>query len=451
MFKNAELFESAPVPKAVLKLALPTILTMLVNVFYNMVDTFFIARTNDPNQVAAVSLATPVFLFLMAAGNIFGIGGSAYLSRSLGEKKHERVARISAFCCYGGIVIGLVIGAIFLLFTEPLLTLCGASPNTLGFASDYLRWIAYGAPMVVFGVAFSNMVRGEGAAKTAMFGQTLGMVVNMVLDPIMILGMKLGVAGAAIATVIGNIITCVFYIVYILTSKRTMLSLNPAKVSLGDGIFSNVFAIGTPASLNNVLMSFSNIMMNNFLAGYGDVYVASMGIAGKANMFIVFIMLGLAFGVQPLVGYSFGAKNYRRMNEVVRFTSMGNLVIGSVLTVVYFFFSAQIVGVFMDDPETVQYSILMVRALQLSMPVLGILFVLNNTFQAMGKALPSLILSVSRQGLVFVPLLFITRAIAGLNGIIYCQAIADIFSVTMALIMFQFMKKELVTPAATEK
>lgn len=441
MFKNAELFEKAPVPKAVLKLALPTILTMLVNVFYNMVDTFFIARTNDPNQVAAVSLATPVFLFLMAAGNIFGIGGSAYISRSLGEKKHERVSHISSFCCYGGIIVGVVIGSIFLIFTKPLLMLCGASVNTLGYASDYLRWIAYGAPMVVFGVAFSNIVRGEGAAKTAMFGQTLGMVVNIVLDPIMILQMNMGVAGAAIATVIGNIITCIFYIVYILNSKRTMLCLKISKFSLGEGIFGNVFSIGTPASLNNVLMSLSNIMMNNFLVFYGDVYVASMGIAMKANMFIVFIMLGLALGVQPLIGYSFGAKNYKRMNAVVRFTTISNFIIGSVLTFVYFFFSAQIVGVFIQDTETVENAILMVRALQISMPVLGILFILNNAFQAMGKALPSLVLSISRQGFIFLPMLFIMKALAGLNGIIYCQAIADIFSVIMAVIMFQFMKK----------
>ena len=319
--------------------------------------------------------------------------------------------------------------------------LCGASVNTLGYASDYLRWIAYGAPMVVFGVAFSNIVRGEGAAKTAMFGQTLGMAVNIVLDPIMILQMNMGVAGAAIATVIGNIITCIFYIVYILNSKRTMLCLKISKFTLGEGIFGNVFSIGTPASLNNVLMSLSNIMMNNFLVFYGDVYVASMGIAMKANMFIVFIMLGLALGVQPLIGYSFGAKNYKRMNAVVRFTTISNFIIGSVLTFVYFFFSAQIVGVFIQDTETVENAILMVRALQISMPVLGILFILNNAFQAMGKALPSLVLSISRQGFIFLPMLFIMKAIAGLNGIIYCQAIADIFSVIMAVIMFQFMKK----------
>ncbi len=441
MFKNSEIFESAPIPRAVAKLALPTMLTMLVNVLYNMVDTYFIGRTGDPNQVAAVSIATPVFLFLMAAGNIFGVGGSAYISRSLGEKQYGRVKNIASFCCYAGIFTGLLIGAIFIIFNKPILTSCGASSNTIGFAAEYLKWIAFGAPFVVFSFAFSNIVRGEGSAKTSMFGQMLGMVVNMILDPIMILGMKMGVSGAAIATVIGNICTCVFYLVYIFASKRTVLSISPAEFRMNQGIFSNVFAIGTPASINNVLMSLSNILMNKFLAGYGDIPIASMGIAMKANMFVVFMQIGLAVGVLPLIGYNYGAKNYKRMTSIIKFSAIANLCIGTTLTILYFWLTAPIVRLFIDNQETISYGIQMVRALQLSMPVIGILFILSNAFQAMGKSIPSMVLSISRQGFVFFPTLILMNRFVGLNGIIYSQPIADIISVFIAIAMFIAIKR----------
>ncbi|MBP5793463.1 MAG: MATE family efflux transporter [Spirochaetaceae bacterium] len=441
MFKNSEIFESAPIPKAVAKLALPTMLTMLVNVLYNMVDTYFIGRTGDPNQVAAVSIATPVFLFLMAAGNIFGVGGSAYISRSLGEKQYGRVKSIASFCCYAGIFTGLLIGAVFIIFNKPILTSCGASANTIGFAAEYLRWIAFGAPFVVFSFAFSNIVRGEGSAKTSMFGQMLGMVVNMILDPIMILGMKMGVRGAAIATVIGNICTCAFYLVYIFASKRTVLSISPVEFRMNQGIFSNVFAIGTPASINNVLMSLSNILMNKFLAGYGDIPIASMGIAMKANMFVVFMQIGLAVGVLPLIGYNYGAKNYKRMTSIIKFSAIANLCIGTSLTILYFWLTAPIVKLFIDNQETISYGIQMVRALQLSMPVIGILFILSNAFQAMGKSIPSMVLSISRQGFVFFPTLILMNRFVGLNGLIYSQPIADIISVFIAIAMFISIKR----------
>ncbi|MBO6100954.1 MAG: MATE family efflux transporter, partial [Spirochaetaceae bacterium] len=395
----------------------------------------------DPNQVAAVSIATPVFLFLMAAGNIFGVGGSAYISRSLGEKQYGRVKSIASFCCYAGIFTGLLIGAVFIIFNKPILTSCGASANTIGFAAEYLRWIAFGAPFVVFSFAFSNIVRGEGSAKTSMFGQMLGMVVNIILDPIMILGMKMGVRGAAIATVIGNICTCTFYLVYIFASKRTVLSISPVEFRMNQGIFSNVFAIGTPASINNVLMSLSNILMNKFLAGYGDIPIASMGIAMKANMFVVFMQIGLAVGVLPLIGYNYGAKNYKRMTSIIKFSAIANLCIGTSLTILYFWLTAPIVKLFIDNQETISYGIQMVRALQLSMPVIGILFILSNAFQAMGKSIPSMVLSISRQGFVFFPTLILMNRFVGLNGIIYSQPIADIISVFIAIAMFISIKR----------
>ena len=435
MAKNLDVFEKDPVPTAVAKLALPTVASMLVNVVYNMVDTFFVGKLADPNKVAAVSIATPVFLFLMAAGNMFGIGGSSFISRALGEKKIDKVKHISSFCFYGGIIVG-AIGALFFFTCMPvILSLIGSSENTAPFASEYLLCIAYGAPLIVLSTAFSNLVRGEGAATVSMVGMMAGTITNIVLDPIMIINMKLGVAGAAIATVIGNAVSLVIYMKHV-TSKKSLLSVMPSDFRIGERIAASVIAIGIPASLNNILMSLSNIVMNNFLSKYGDIPVASMGVAMKANMLVVFLQIGLGIGIQPLIGYCFGAKNFKRMKSAMRFAMLSNFILGVVMLAVYIFFSRQIISSFISDEQVIKMGVTMLNALMISGPVLGILFVFNFSFQAMGKALQALALSVSRQGFVFLPMLFIGRAVAELNGIIYAQPIADIVSVVIATGMF---------------
>jgi multidrug efflux pump len=453
MIQNISLFENEPVPKAVLKLAVPTVISMMVTVLYNMVDTFFVGQIGDPNQVAAVSVATPVFLLLMAAGNMFGTGGSTFLSRALGEKDYDKVSHISSFSFYGGIGAGIIGGAIFLLFADPILIASGASDNTLGFACTYLKYIAWGAPAIVLSSAFSSLIRGEGAAKVSMNGMMLGTIANIILDPIFILPefslgtvhiqlLNMGVGGAAIATVLGNILTVLYYLVYILKGK-SLLSLHPSDFMIGGGILTGVIAIGLPASLNNILMSTSNIILNKFLAFYGDIAIASMGIAMKANMLVVFVQLGLAMGSQPLIGYNYGSKNFTRMKSVLRFTMICNVIAGTLLMIVYLTFTRQIVGIFIDNEEVIAQGIPMLRALMLSVPVLGIMFVFEFTFQAFGKAVPTLVLSISRQGFIFIPMLLIGRSIAGLNGIIFAQPVADVLAVFISLVMFLRINKNL--------
>ena len=321
-----------------------------------------------------------------------------------------------------------------------ILSLIGSSPATAPFAKEYLSCIAYGAPLVVLSTAYSNLVRGEGAANTAMIGMMSGTVANIILDPIMILTLKMGVAGAAIATVIGNAVSMAIYLVHIV-GKKSLLSILPTDFRLGERIATSVVAIGLPASLTNILMSLSNIVLNNFLSGYGDIPVASMGVAQKANMLVVFLQMGLAAGVQPLIGFCYGAKNFKRMKGVMKFSMLTNLVIGCVMTTVYIFFSRQIISLFISDESVIETGNMMLKALMISAPVLGSLFIFNFSFQAMGKALQSLSLSVSRQGFVFLPLLFIGRSIAGLNGLIYAQPIADLVSIVIALCMFLYLNK----------
>ena len=415
MKTNTDLFEKVPVPKAVATMAVPTMISMLVVVIYNMADTFFIGQTQDPLQVAAVSLATPVFMIFMALGNLFGIGGSS-------------------FCCYGALGLGVIVAIFSVLGMEVILRLIGASENTIGFARKYLLIISIGAPTILFSTAFANILRGEGAARESMVGNLLGTIVNIVLDPVMILMLGWGVTGAALATIIGNIAACLFYLQYFLRKKST-LTISLKYFKIGGGIARGVVAIGIPASLNNILMSFANIVLNQALVGYGDTPVAAMGVAMKSNMLVVLLQIGLCVGIQPLIGYNYGAGNKKRLMQVFKFTGIVSVVMGTILTLLMMAARKTLVQVFINDAQVIAYGIQMVIALQMSAPFLGILFLCINTIQGMGKAIPSLVLTVCRQGLIFIPLIFILNHMFGLEGVIYAQPAADYLSIVVAILI----------------
>ena len=434
MKTNTDLFEKAPVPKAVATMAVPTMISMLVVVIYNMADTFFIGQTKDPLQVAAVSLATPVFMIFMALGHLFGIGGSSAISIALGERRKDRAWHISSFCCYGSLGLGVMVAVISVLGMEQILHLIGASENTIGFARQYLTIISIGAPTIMFSTAFANILRGEGASRESMVGNLLGTIVNIILDPVMILGLGWGVSGAALATIIGNIAACFFYISYYVRGK-SMLSIHVKDFRMGEGIAASVAAIGIPASLNNILMSFANIILNQALVGYGDTPVAAMGVALKSNMLVVLLQIGLCVGIQPLIGYNYGSGNKKRLMQVFKFTGVVSVIMGMLLTLFMIIARKTMIQVFINDAEVVSYGIRMVVALQLSAPFIGILFLCINTIQGMGKALPSLVLTVCRQGLIFIPLIFILNAMLGLDGVIYAQPAADYLSILVGIMI----------------
>ena len=298
-----------------------------------------------------------------------------------------------------------------------------------------MLYISAGAALVVLANSLANIIRSEGAAKHSMIGMMIGTAVNIVLDPIMILSMNLGVAGAAIATLIGNLCSVVYYIIYIL-KVSSILSVSLKDFRVSEGIAASVFLIGVPASLNNLLMSISNIILNNQLVKYGDEPVAAMGVALKANMLVVFLQMGIAMGIQPLVGYNFGARNFKRMKSVMKFSALCTIILGAVLTAVYFFNTESIIKIFIDDEKVIDYGIKMLKALMVSGPFLGIMFVFTFTFQAMGKVIPSLILSISRQGLIYIPSVLILNRIIGIEGIIYSQPASDIACLLMSIVTF---------------
>lgn len=459
---NTIVFTDYSVPKAVATLALPSMLGMLINIIYNLADTFFVGQTGDKNQVAAVSVAMPVFLFFLAIGNLFGVGGCAYISRSLGEGKKEKIKSISSFCVYTGIAVAVVLSVLFIIFRRPLLFLVGASKYTIDYACDYLFWISLGGVFSVTSIVACNLVRGEGAAKESMIGMVIGQIFNIVLDPIFILapgnklfgitlpfGFDMGVKGAAIATVIGNIASVVYFIFYFMRGK-SILSITPGRYSVKDGICKGVVSVGLPASLNNLLMSLSNIVVNIFLAKYGDDAVAAMGVAMKANMLVVMLQIGLAQGIQPLIGYCYGAKNYHRMRQSTRFGMMCNVIIGASVTVFYILCRRQVIGMFIQDENVIELGVKMITALMVPGTLLGVMFIINFAFQGMGKGAQSLVLAAGRQGLIFLPMLFIMNKVAGLEGVIWAQPIADACCIVLAVIMFRITTKKLIKESKLE-
>ncbi len=433
--RNDELFTAAPIPKAFMTLCLPVVLGMVVNLLYNMVDTYFVGQLNDPNQMAAVSLCAPVFVILMGLGNIFGIGGSSVISRLMGEKKHERVRAASACCFWGAILLAVIVGAVLLALLPRLLPLLGASEHTEGFTSQYLVWIIGGAPLILVSFTLMNILRCDGAARQSMVGNMLGSAVNIVLDPILIHALGMGVRGAAIATVAGYLVTVGYYIHYVL-SGRGGLSIALRDARPDAEIVSGVLAIGAPASITNVLSSVSNVFLNNLLLAYGDSAIAAMGIALKINQIVALTQVGFAAGLPPIIGYNYGAKNVVRLRSVMRAACGFMLALGTALTVAVYALAPAAVRAFMDVEGIVGPGTQMLRALMLCGPFLGVLFVLTNFFQATGKALPAMLLSLCRQGLVFLAVLTAMNALWGWNGIVYAQPVADYVTLAIAGALF---------------
>ncbi len=436
--KREKIFSSYPIPKAVAALALPCVLSNIVNVIYNMADTYFVSLMEDTNATAAVSITMPVFLFFVAFGNIFGVGGSAYISRSLGAGKREKVKQISSFCVFSSIGAGVLLLSLILIFINPLVSGLGASAGAVSeYSRDYLKYIALGGPLIVTSITASNLIRGEGAAKESMIGMMIGTVTNIILDPVMILIFDMGVGGAAIATVIGNLASVVYYAFYLIRGN-SILSCNPKRFYAGNGIASNVIPIGVPAAINNILMSLSNIILNNLMKDYGEAAVAALGIAMKVNMLIVFVQMGMGMGIQPLIGYSFGAKNIKRLKGTIKFTILCTVIFGTILSVLYFIFTSSIINLFNgeNDPLVTEYGVKILRALIITGPFIGIMFAFNFAFQGMGKPVPSLVLSLGRQGLIFLPVVIIMNRIFAFDGIIYAQPAADLICVVLSAIMF---------------
>lgn len=436
-----ELMGSMKVSKAVAKMAIPSVISSLVTVVYNMADTFFVGQTGDPLQVAAVSLTNPIFILFMAFANMFGMGGSAAASMALGEKKEKRVKQVSSFVTYASLIVGIVFAVILLVGMQPVLQLFGADADTYELAKGYTTYISYGAPFIIWSAAASFVVRADGASREAMTGSMIGTVANIILDPIFISGFGMGAAGAAIATTIGNIMASVYYLWYFWRKSRNM-SMAFRYFKCGDKILSQVCSAGLPTAIFSALMSISTIILNQILVAYGNAPVAAIGIVFKANMFITFLQMGLANGVQPLLGYSYGAGNRERFIAVERYTKKCCLIVGVLATALFFFFREPIIRLFISDTEVINYGVEMLIAYMISGPVIGILFMNMNCMQSTGNALPATILSILRQGVLLIPVLYGLNALLGLHGVIYGQALTDYVAVFLSIIIWRWKRRK---------
>lgn len=431
-----ELMGKLKVSKAVAKMAVPSVISSLVTVVYNMADTFFVGQTGDPLQVAAVSLTNPIFILMMAFANMFGMGGSAVLSMALGAKDERRAKNASSFVTYASLIVGVVFALILIVFMDPVLALFGANAETYEFARGYTFHIAYGAPFIIWSAAASFIVRAEGASREAMIGSMIGTIANIVLDPIFISVLGQGTAGAAIATTIGNVMASGYYLWYFLRKSR-MLSISWRYFTVRGGILTKICSSGLPTAIFSALMSVSTIVLNQLLVVYGNDPVAAIGIVFKANMFITFLQMGLANGVQPLLGYNYGAGNMERFREVESYTKKCCLAAGVIATVLYFVFREEIISLFISDSDVIAYGVQMLIAYMLSGPVIGILFVNMNCMQSVGHAFPATVLSVLRQGILLIPLLYLLRALFGLNGVILGQSVTDYIAVILSVFLWR--------------
>lgn len=432
--KNA-LFEQMPVPKAYFKLSLPVVMSMVVSLVYSMVDTYFIAKTGNAQLVAGVALGSPVFTLMIAVGDIFGLGGSSFISRLFGQKRDEDGKRLSVFCFYGGLFSGVGIAALLLLLRTPLLTLLGAQPDTVQYAGEYYTWIALGAPFIILSFTPCNQLRTEGFANASMIGSVLGAVVNIILDPVLIFGCKLGAAGAAIATVIGYVFTDLYYIWFLRRRSRNLsVDIRLLKVSRQE--VGQVFAIGIPASITNIAQSFCVLITNRFLVPYGTDKVAAMGIALKVSMIAVLILIGFAFGVQPLIGYNYGAQNYLRLQKALRFSYWFEIGLALVLTTVVYAGAPWLIRLFMQDSSVYALGVDMLRRLVMCTGFYAFTLVTTCVFQATGKAIGAFVLSISGQGVIYGLSILVLAGFWGYKGVIVTQPVADVLTCLLAMALY---------------
>lgn len=423
------------IPKSYFRLTIPNVLSMVVTLFYNLADTYFIAAVGNTDLVAGVSLCAPVLTILMAFGNIFAQGGCSLTSRLLGAGKREEIKRVSAHCIYSGYFLGIVTGIFFLMAGQILLPILGANNETLGFAGEYYYWIAAGAPFIVSSYVYTNLFRSEGLSREAMFGTSIGAVINIILDPVFISLLGMGAMGAAVATVLGYIVSDI-YCTVILLKKSSVLSMKLRCFRITREYEKQILGIGIPAAIMSIVQSLSVIFLNHFLLPYGNVEIAAMGIAMKTVSIVNLVLIGLAYGGQPMFGYFFGAEDRKDLKNLTRFNLKVSAGTALVLSVIVFAAAVPLIRFFMDDPQVVQSGSLMLRLQVVTMIFAGIVLLITLIFQSAGKIGISFLLSVSRQGFIFLGVLFLASHAAGYYGVLASQAIADIISMVLAGSLF---------------
>lgn len=425
--ENQNMLEKGSFSKLFMNMCVPTIVIMLVMVVYNMTDTYFIGKTNDPYKIAAISLCAPVFSILSGLGTLLGSGGCTIISILLGQKNMNKIKNVTSFCFYGAILLGIFFSILLLLNLDWIAVQIGANTDTLTYVKDYLKIVACFAPILLFTNIFMNLIRADGAAKQSLISNMLGTLVNVILDPILILVFHLDVAGAAIATVIGNLVSAM-YILYYVLKKQKCFSLSFKDFTLKKETVFPVLTLGLPLACSTILMACSTMFMNQILMSYGTLVVAANGVSSKANMLISIILMGICTGLQPAISFNYGANNLKRMHEIIKKIGILVVGIGCVLTIGCLIFQEKFVYLFIQNEEVVSLAQKMLVASILSGPIYG-LYQLETTYlQSTQKAFSSTVLSLLNKGLVYVPVMILLNLNFGLFGIFYTVPITDTIS-----------------------
>ena len=437
--QNIDLFEKMPIPAAVARLTVPTILSSLVMVIYNMADTYFVGILNDPVQNAAVALAAPVLLAFNAVNNLFGVGSSSMMSRALGSHDYETVRRSSAFGFYCALLCGIAFSVLCLAFQQPLLVVLGADTKTMAATAQYLRWtVVCGAAPAILNVVLAYMVRSEGAAFHASVGTMSGCILNIILDPIFILpqGLNMGAAGAGLATFLSNCVACLYFFVLLYkTRKTTCVCILPHKLSLEKAIVLGVCGVGVPASIQNLLNVTGMTLLNNFTSVYGADAVAAMGIAQKINMVPIQVALGFSQGIMPLISYNYASGNFKRMKESVLFVAKILLPFMLLVTLSYYFGAETLIGAFMKNEVIITYGANFLQGFCLGMLFLCTDFLAVGVFQAIGLGKAALVFAVLRKIALEIPALYVLNYFFPLYGLAYAQTAAELVLAVIAVVM----------------
>lgn len=441
--KKMELLGIAPVPKALLAMGLPTMIGMMINALYNLVDAYFVGGLGT-SQMGAISVAFPLGQVVVGLGLLFGNGAASYISRLLGRGERETANKVASTALYSSIFVGILVILCTVIFLKPILIVLGATEGILPYAITYSRIFIIGSIFNVFNVTMNNIVTSEGAAKTTMCALLAGAVLNMALEPVFIYTLHLGVAGSAIATVISQIISTLIYLVYIFR-KKSVFSFKIRECSFSKSIFSEIFKIGVPTLIFQLLTSLAIVLVNAQAKGYGDSAIAGMGSVTRIIAMGSLIVFGFIKGFQPIAGYSYGAKKFDRLHEATVTSVIWSTMFCVIFGLVMALFSTAVVSQFTKgDLEMIHIGQKALLASGISFTVFGFCTVYSSLFLALGKGKEGFFLGACRQGICFVPVILLLPIAWGINGILYAQPIADVLSAVITVFMAMRLHKELV-------
>lgn len=430
--KRKQLLSEMPVVKAIFKLAIPVVMAMLIQLLYNLADVYFIGKLRNPQLLAAANLTTPLYVIMMALSGVIGTGAASFISRSLGAnqaKKAEKTLSSGMAIC---IVSGAVLMLLGLVFINGIVSALGANVTTFAYTKQYTLILLLGTVPIMCNVALSQLLRSEGSVKVSMVGMMMGTLINLCLDVVFIFLLKMGITGAALSTVIGNAISVIYYLVFYLKGrsivKWTLRESLPSKE-----ILKEIFKVGIPASVSQMLMGIAVMVCNTIAVEYGDTFIAGLGIASKIMLTGTYIFMGFSAGSQPLIGYNYGAGNHIRLRAIIKSGMLITSFIGILLTVLFGLFAGQLISLFTPLQDVIKQGEFILQGLKWSLPVYGAYMIGSITTQATGKSRASLLLSVTRQGLFYIPILLLLHAGFGVRGLIYAQPVADFLALVLAV------------------